>query len=99
MPLAMFASGDVQLCYALATEIIRAADFCETGDDLVDQLQDALLNKYVAWGRRQASTHRSTWAFHGPTAGFQLRCFDTSTVSGREPFKLSSNLEYTMSAR
>jgi hypothetical protein len=96
MPLAMFASGDVQLCYALATEIFRAADFCETGDDLVDQLQDSVLRKYLRLGTPAGQHASFHMAFHGPTEGFQLRTFDTSTVSGREPFKLSSNLEYTM---
>jgi phage terminase small subunit len=96
MPLAMFASGDVQLCYALATEIFRAADFCETGDELVDQLQDSVLRKYLRLGTPAGQHASFHMAFHGPEGGFQLRSFDTSSVSGREPFKLSSNLEYTM---
>jgi hypothetical protein len=96
MPLAFFASGDVQLCWALATEIMRAADFCETGDDLLDQLQDGVFNKYRRLGTPPGQHASFHMAFHGPRDGFQLRSFDTSSVSGREPFKLSSNLEYTM---
>jgi hypothetical protein len=95
LSLAMFASGHIQLCAALGIEINRTAGFCETGDDLLDQLPD-MLDRMRRRGTPTGQHGTIYMALHGPAGGFQLRSFDTSDVLGREPFKLSSNLEYTM---
>lgn len=92
LPLAMFATGDIQDIWVTASKILEFGRQCDTASQIVDWLPSFLERRRQSrvFGSGHGSLYLAWWA---PETGFEIGLFDTSSVFGRQPWHLYRGID------